>query len=161
MKAFWLLVPLLIIRFGLLATLDKGALKRAAHFPPIVGEEKSAYTVYQLANLFLFVYLFFLEIRKNNPLFGIGMVIYGLGTVICTVSTFNFARPGVNGIITSGLYRISRNPMYIGYFVYFLGCVLLTQSIALLIALIAFQISAHGSFIRKKDGAQRNLERNI
>jgi protein-S-isoprenylcysteine O-methyltransferase Ste14 len=143
MKAFWLLIPLLVIRFGLLAMLDKGALKRAAHFPPMVGKEKGAYAVYQLANLFLFVYLFFLEIETGGPLFGIGMAIYGLGIIICTVSTFNFAKPGSNGINQNGLYRISRNPMYIGYFVYFLGCVLLTQSMALLIALIAFQISAH------------------
>lgn len=40
-------------------------------------------------------------------------------------------------------YRISRNPMYVACFIYFLGCVLLTQSLILLAILIVFQISAH------------------
>ncbi len=33
--------------------------------------------------------------------------------------------------------------MYVAYFIYFLGCVFLTQSIILLTLLMVFQISAH------------------
>uniref|UniRef100_UPI0032610785 methyltransferase family protein n=1 Tax=Clostridium sp. NkU-1 TaxID=1095009 RepID=UPI0032610785 len=33
--------------------------------------------------------------------------------------------------------------MYVGYFIYFLGCVLFTHSMLLLISLLVFQISAH------------------
>lgn len=42
-----------------------------------------------------------------------------------------------------GVYRISRNPMYVSYFFVFLGCVLLTQSLPLLAALLVFQLTAH------------------
>jgi protein-S-isoprenylcysteine O-methyltransferase Ste14 len=59
------------------------------------------------------------------------------------VSVSNFAKPAKNGINLKGLYRISRNPMYLAYFIYFLGCVLLTRSLVLLALLIVFQISAH------------------
>ncbi len=47
------------------------------------------------------------------------------------------------GINLNGLYRVSRNPMYIAYFIYFLGCALLTHSLILLALLICFQVSAH------------------
>lgn len=43
----------------------------------------------------------------------------------------------------NGLYRVSRNPMYISYFLYFLGCAILTNSWILLLFLIAFQTSSH------------------
>ena len=42
-----------------------------------------------------------------------------------------------------GLYRLSRNPMYLAYFILFLGCVLLTQSLVLFGLLAVFQVSAH------------------
>ena len=62
---------------------------------------------------------------------------------MCLASVSSFAKPAKNGINLKGLYRISRNPMYVSYFIYFLGCVLLTQSLLLLAILVAFQISTH------------------
>ena len=143
MNAFWLAMPLLAVRFGLLAALDKAALKRAAFFPPLIGSEKWAYLAYQIANVFLFVYLLFLKIRTDGFLSGIGLAVYGLGLAVCIASMFGFARPEKNGINLIGLYRFSRNPMYMGYFIYFLGCALLTHSIVLLVSLIVFQVSTH------------------
>ncbi|WP_442929338.1 methyltransferase family protein [Natranaerovirga pectinivora] len=49
----------------------------------------------------------------------------------------------MNGIKLNGLYRVSRNPMYIAYFICFIGCVLLTYSWILLMLVIVFQISSH------------------
>lgn len=143
MNAFWLVIPILVIRFGLMGMLDNTALKRAAFFPPLIGKERQAYLLYQIANVFLFLYMFFLKIRLDGILFGIGLTIFGIGIIVCTVSVISFARPEKSGINQSGIYRVSRNPMYIGYFVYFLGCVLLTRSIVLFASLVIFQISAH------------------
>ena len=58
-------------------------------------------------------------------------------------SVSNFSKPSENGINLNGLYRISRNPMYVSYLIYFLGCVLITQSLLLLAILVVFQISTH------------------
>ena len=119
MNAFLTVIPLILIRFGLLSILDKEALKRAAFFAPLIGKEKTAYWFY------------------------VGLVIYGLGVLLCLVSVLNFAKPTVNGINLKGLYRFSRNPMYVAYFICFLGCVVLTQSLILFVLLLVFQISAH------------------
>ena len=59
------------------------------------------------------------------------------------VSIINYAKPKMNGINLNGLYKVSRNPIYLAYFIYLLGCVALTQSWILLVLLICFQISAH------------------
>lgn len=143
MGGFLLLIPLVLIRYGLLGLLSKEALKRAAFFAPLLGRERAAFWFYQIANILLFIYLCFLKINTNSIWFYPGSVIYGLGTLFCFVSVSDFARPAGNGINLNGLYRFSRNPMYLAYFIYFLGCVLLTQSFILLAFLIVFQISAH------------------
>lgn len=143
MNSFFTVIPLILIRFRLLSILDKEALKRAAFFAPLIGKEKAAYWFYQISNILIFVYLCFLKITTDPYWFYVGLVIYGLGVLLCLVSVSNFAKPAENGINLKGLYRVSRNPMYVAYFIYFLGCVLLTQSLILLAILLVFQISAH------------------
>ena len=143
MNAILLVIPLILIRFILLSILDKEALKRAAFFAPLIGKEKAAYWFYQVSNILIFIYLCFLKITTNPYWLYVGLVIYGLGILLCIVSVTNFAKPAENGINIKGIYRVSRNPMYVAYFIYFLGCVLLTQSFILLAILLVFQISAH------------------
>lgn len=143
MNGFILLIPFILIRFGFLSILNKEGLKRAALFAPVIGSEKVAYLFYQISNILFFIYLFFLKITTDPYWFYAGLVIYGLGVLLCLASVSNFAKPSENGINLIGLYRISRNPMYVSYFIYFLGCVLLTRSWILFIILMVFQISAH------------------
>ena len=50
-----LFLPFIGVRFGLLSFVNKKALKRAAHFAPVKGNERIAYIVYQLATLVLAV----------------------------------------------------------------------------------------------------------
>lgn len=143
MNAFLLIVPLFLIRFGLLKAINKDALSRAAFFAPLEGKEKAAYFSYQLSNIFIILYPAFLKIQTKLPLFFIALFIYISGISVLIIATVDFAEPEQSGININGIYKISRNPMYIGYFIYFSGCVLLTHSMLLLISLIVFQISAH------------------
>lgn len=143
MNGFLAIIPLLVIRFGVLSILDRDSLKRAAHFPPLIGKERSAYWVYQISNLLIFVSLCFLKIRTDSYLLYPGLVTYGLGVLLCLVSVINFAKPSKNGINLRGIYGISRNPMYVAYFIYFIGCTILTRSLYLLGIVVIFQISAH------------------
>ncbi|MEY8352992.1 isoprenylcysteine carboxylmethyltransferase family protein [Lachnospiraceae bacterium 54-53] len=143
MNGFLLLIPLVLIRYGLLWSLDKEALKRAAFFPPLIGKEKVAFWFYQISTILLFLYLCFLRINIDSIWFFPGAVLYGSGILLCIVSTLNFAGPAENGINFKGLYRFSRNPMYVSYFIYFSGCVLLTRSFLLLVSVIVFQVSSH------------------
>jgi protein-S-isoprenylcysteine O-methyltransferase Ste14 len=142
MNAFVLLIPILLIRYGLLGMLNKEALKRAAYFPPLLGVERTAYWVYQVTTLLIFVYLFFLKIRPDSIWFIAGLLLYALGTVLYIVSIINYAAMK-DGVSMTGLYRVSRNPMYVSYFLYFLGCALLTRSLLLLLLVLVFQVSSH------------------
>ncbi len=151
MNGFLLFVPFLLIRFGLLSALNKRAVKRAAHFAPMRKDERWVYWMYQISNVALFVCLFFLKIEVDiSWLFYTGAVVYLLGLVYCTASIVNFAAPSKEGLNTSGLYRISRNPMYVSYFMIFAGCALLTQSLILGGIVIVFIFSSHGIILAEE-----------
>ena len=144
MRGFLLLIPFLVIRFGLLSAASKRAVSRAAHFAPMQGVEKAAYVIYQLSNIGVFLYLFFLQVSINlSPLFCCGSICYLAGLGLLVVSVEHFASPGDTGLNTNGVYRFSRNPMYVSYFICFVGMALLTQSFILFGLILIFQISAH------------------
>jgi protein-S-isoprenylcysteine O-methyltransferase Ste14 len=143
MSAFLAVIPLIIIRYALLSIFNKKALRRAAFFAPLAGREKIAYWIYQTTTLFIVINLIFLKIRFDSMWFYIGLVIYGLGLILYTMSIVNYAKPKANGINLNGLYRVSRNPMYIAYFICLFGCALISCSWTLFALLIVFQISSH------------------
>ena len=117
MKAWILMIPLFLLRFGLIGVFSKEALKRAAHFAPIEGKEKIAMVLYQLSNIFIIIYPLFLKIKREAPLFFVALAVYALGILVLAFSAVSFAKPNESGINTKGIYSISRNPMYMGYFI--------------------------------------------
>lgn len=139
-----LLLPFFLIRFGLLALLNREAIKRAAYFAPLLGKEKTAYWIYQIANVAIVLGLFFYNVKTARLfLFCVGIVVYLLGAILLAVSVINFSSPSENGVNQNGLYRLSRNPMYVAYFLFFLGCALLVQSWLLFGLVLVIQIAAH------------------
>ncbi|MGC6769372.1 hypothetical protein [Enterococcus sp. LJL51] len=116
MNAFILMLPLLIIRFAILGVLNPKAVKEAAYFAPLSGNERIAYYIYQVANLVLLIFPLFLKLTFKFPNSLLGLVVYLLGILLLLITTINFARPKNSGLRTHGLYHYSRNPMYVGYF---------------------------------------------
>ena len=143
MNSAILLILLFIIRYGLLGVVNKIALPRAAHFPQVQGVEKPMFLIYQLATVAIIVYMAFLKVNTQSPVFYIGIGVYIAGALLLAIATINFAKPSESGINQTGLYCFSRNPMYVAYFVYFVGCALLTYSIPLAVMVCVFQISSH------------------
>jgi len=138
-----LIIPLLIVRYGLPLFVDKSAMKRAAFTPPVEGREKIAFRVYLPSTFAMLIYMFFIKIIVESYLFCIGVSVSTIGLLLYAISFINFGKPSKQGINTRGLYKYSRNPIYVAFFIYFLGCVLITQSLILLALLIVYQTSVH------------------
>ena len=138
-----IVLPILLIRYLLTSLLNREAVKRAAFFPPTQGLENPAYWINIGTTLLLLVIPFFLTIKLTGfmGIAGIGLSLTAL--VLYGISIIHFARPDASGINRSGLYTVSRNPMYVAFFLYFLGACMLTRSWLLLAVLLIFQGSVH------------------
>ena len=143
MNGLILAIPIVFVRYVLLRFISKEGLRRAAYFPPLTGFEKRAFFIYQITINGMLIYMIFLKVKVNTNIYTYGLVIYLIGFILYMLSTINFAKPKSDGINIKGLYRFSRNPMYVSFFLYFLGCCMLTKSLGLLVLLIIFQVSSH------------------
>jgi len=138
-----LIIPMLLIRYGLPLFVDKGELKRLAFTPPPKEHERIAFWVYMPSTFAILIYLFFITIAVETTMFYIGTSIYGIGMLLYAASIVNFGKTSEQGISTSGLYRFSRNPIYVAFFLFLLGCAMMTQSLIFFLLVIIYQVSVH------------------
>ena len=143
MNSFILVIPIIFIRYILMRIINKEAMERAGFFPPREGKEQVAFYVYQITILILLIYLLFSEIKFNRMLNYVGLIVFIVGTVLYIKSIIDFSKPQDSGVNKNGLYKYSRNPMYVAFFLYFLGCSFLINSLFYLVILLIFQISVH------------------
>ena len=145
MNAFILMLPFFFIRLIMLPTLNREAARRASDFAPTYGGgERFANTIYQLTSVAIFIYPFFMRVEFDfSWQFWVGAVCYVLGIVLQAASVDAFAAPDENGLCTKGVYRFSRNPMYVAYFFVFIGITALSKSPLLLSLTVMFQVSGH------------------
>ena len=75
-------------------------------------------------------------------LFWIGLLLFIIGIILNLISMHSFAQ-FIGGVNTTGIYRYSRNPMYVGGFFFFCGLCLMgwSKSFWSLIFLILFILS--------------------
>lgn len=84
----------------------------------------------------------FLSVNGSlDLLFYLGSILYALGILFCARSVYDFSFPNAQGFCAQGIYRHSRNPMYVSYALLFLGMAFLCRSWILLLILLLFQVS--------------------
>ena len=85
-----------------------------------------------------YLYSIFLPLKLGTIWFYIGFVIYLVGLIIQIIAWQNLATASVDKPVTKGVYRISRNPMYIGDFLTFFSIAIVSLSwIFLLVVIIS------------------------
>jgi len=59
-------------------------------------------------------------------------------------------------LVTGGLFSISRNPMYVCFFMFFLGMFLIHRNILVIFALILFSMAIHRQILREEKFLQKH-----
>ena len=142
MSVFLLVVPWLAVRHVVPALAGGDGSARAAHVA--FGEKDgAARAVYDLLTVAVILVPFILTVRAEDALFTIGVALYAGGLVLEARATWDFCRPGPHGFADSGLFRVSRNPMYVSYLFVLLGIAALSASPVMLALALGFQAAGH------------------
>lgn len=142
MSAFLLVIPWLAVRHIVPALAEDDGAARAAHVA--FGEKDGMVrAVYNLLSVAVVLLPLVLTIRAEGALLAGGAVLYIFGIALEARAALDFCRPGPCGFVESGLFRISRNPMYVSYLLVLLGIAVLAMSPVMLALALGFQTVSH------------------
>ena len=124
-----------IFRYNLKAMMKKGSAS-----PPYTRNEKILNNLGTLIWFALLIYSIFLPLPLGTPLLHAGIALFVVGLVIFEIAGIPWAKTAIDRPITTGLYRYSRHPIYIGVFLQYLGIGIASAS-GLFLLLIIIQIT--------------------
>ena len=90
-----------------------------------------------------FAYSIFLPLKLGTVWFYGGLSCYLLGMIFLTVAEVNYVRAPEDKLLTNGVYRISRNPMWFGFFLVLFGIGIACVSWIYLLCAVIFLILQH------------------
>jgi protein-S-isoprenylcysteine O-methyltransferase Ste14 len=105
-------------------------------------------------------------VRFTSLLFQVlGGVIIVVGLLLLVTANGLFVRAGtdvipfrkVSSLVTTGIYRFTRNPMYLGMAAVLLGCALTVGVVSALLVPVVFVVIIEARFIRPEEQMLREL----
>jgi len=161
-NAWILIVPMFI-------TLFIGVIINKEKFEEAPVSEKEQ-RLFIFSNIILFsslIYSFFLPLKLKTFWLYIGLVIYLVGIIFFIVAEINFITTPKGKVVNKGVYRISRNPMFLGGFLIFIGtgiaCIswVLPLFAVIYIIIINVVINSEEQFCLRKFGKEYKEYMNI
>ena len=107
--------------------------------PPLNETEKQLDRITVLILLAFIIYSFFLPLKLGTAWFYIGLAVYLFGVIFNIAAGINLYHTPLDRPATTGLYHISRNPIYLGTNLIFIGVGIACAS-SLTLLLIAISI---------------------
>jgi len=111
--------------------------------PPLNEKENKLNVIGIVTVLASVIYSFFLPLKLGTAWFYIGLFVYLFGIIFNIVAGTNLANTPQDRPATKGLYRISRNPIYLGTFLIFIGIGVASASWLFLLLTAIFIILQH------------------
>ncbi|RLD84823.1 MAG: hypothetical protein DRJ10_00150 [Bacteroidetes bacterium] len=129
--AWWFSLIYIIFAYGLWFLFPKFVQIRFSRTPKI----KNVSIVYKYVYLILLISSIFI-LFKINIFFYIGTLLYISGLIIYISAIFFFSINEIDLIVNTGIYGYSRHPVYLGFFIMWLGVAVCTLNIVVLVLIL-------------------------
>lgn len=140
----WILICLLyLIYVILLLVFPKDMVARLYDKSGRTRRQKSFIYIGSLLAFVYFVLIIFTPLKIGSNVFIPGIVLFALSLAGFVIALFNFKNAPLDQLVTGGLYRVSRHPQQLMFFISFLGiCVAIGSWLALFLQII-FSVFLH------------------
>lgn len=91
-------------------------------------KERRLLAIYQVSISASFVYSVFLPLKLGTAWFYVGVCIYLAGIFVSAKAISDFTTTPKDTLVTKGVYRVSRNPMYVGWSLMYIAMGIATTS---------------------------------
>ena len=136
---FFHVVPIdwLIFRYDIKAMFKKGTAS-----PTYNKNEKVFNNIGNIVWFVLLAYSIFLPLPLGTPLLYSGIALFVAGFIITEIATIPWIQTDFGRPVTTGIYRYSRHPIYIGVFIQYIGIGIASASgLFLLLGIISIILS--------------------
>jgi len=126
----WIFMIVFIIQMLVIMFVDKQTWEKS-HVPLEAKRNRYEKHIGAFANFFwliAMIYSIFLPLKLNTNWFYIGLIVFIIGLLIFVRATYDFIKTKPNRIIKTGVYRLSRHPMYLSTFIIVLSVSIATIS---------------------------------
>jgi protein-S-isoprenylcysteine O-methyltransferase Ste14 len=127
----WLFMSVFILQMLVIMFADK-KIQNRTHIPTVTRHNKFERSISVIANfvwLLALIYSVFLPLNLENNWFYVGFIIFVIGVVLLAAATVSFMTTPFDELISKGIYRYSRHPMYLSTFFICLGTGIATLSL--------------------------------
>lgn len=135
----WLLIALFYVTYSILPKIfPKDVVARLYDKSGRSKRHKILILVGSLLAFAYFVLIIFTPLKTGSVVFIPGLIIFILGLAGFVIELFNFKNAPLDKPATDGLYRVSRHPQQLMFFIAFIGmCVAVGSWIALFVQLLS------------------------
>jgi len=134
----WLLIALFLVPLNII---PKGREEGSDFTAEFSKTQKYAIRSMHIIYLLSIIYSIFVPLKLGTPWFYAGLPIYLLGLISYAMVWVGFATTPPDKLVTTGIYRYSRNPMQLSQVVIFLGIGIATASWVFLLLSAAYMIT--------------------
>lgn len=141
----WLYMSVFIIQMIIIMFAGE-KIRRRSHVPADIKRSRLERCTAVIANavwLLALVYSVFLPLKTGTTWFYTGLLVFLGGLVIITLATYHFMKTPPDQIISKGVYRFSRHPMYLATFLICIGAGISTGSWIFLILCLIMILCFH------------------
>ena len=135
----WLLIVFLYATYSvLLKVFPKDVVARLYNKSGRSKRNKIHILMGSILTFVYFVLITFTPLKVGSAVFIFGLIVFVLGLTGFVIALFNFKSTPFDKLATEGLYRISRHPQQLTFFIVFIGiCIAIGSWVALFVQLLS------------------------
>jgi protein-S-isoprenylcysteine O-methyltransferase Ste14 len=127
----------------LMIAINPKAVKRLWDVSWYAKQDKIASFITTILMIALMIVAIWIPVKYGTIWFYSGAVIFSIGIILNLIALYNYATTPENQAILSGLYKISRNPLYLCWTIVLIGICIATTSWLMVILSVLYHVPNH------------------